>query len=150
MSELAELAKQLRDYTEERFELEHLADEFKEKEKELKLQIMEQMAILGCSSFKLTEGGTIVKTHREVVSMSDHEVACRHMFERMKAAENDNKPLVNELITTKAISMSLALEWARNELAKRGLANDFNNMTNILSEVGMRYLVKEDLTFRKN
>jgi hypothetical protein len=151
MSELADLAKKWRDYYEQRIELEHLAEEFKDKEKELKGQIMEQMAFLGHDAVKLSDGGgTISKTRRETVSMSDHELACRHMYERMKAAENNNKPLINELITTKTVSQSLALEWARNELAKRGVANDFNTMSSILAEVGMRYMIREDLSYRKS
>jgi hypothetical protein len=147
--QLAELAVPLAALRRERDRLERQIKEIKAQEQEIQGLILELLTEAGMESVRLADGlGTLGIRRSHYVSFGDHETALRFMHERMCAAAAEGRPLVNELITTKAVLKSFAEGWAEEEIRKAGGVPDFSAMREALARIGINYYEKADVSLQ--
>jgi hypothetical protein len=149
--DIQELVTEWRDLYAERTELSKLADQIKEgPEKEAKEKIFEYLRLTGQDGVKLANGGgTVGVTHKTQVFFTDVEMACNQMLQKMKLAEANGEPLVNELITQKTPLKSEAMNWAEEVLTNQGKKLTVENLNEVLGTIGMACKTNLDLTYNK-
>jgi hypothetical protein len=124
--------------------------ELSAKERELKDGILELMNEKGLQSAKLADGtGTVYIRQTDYASFEDPEKGMEFMFARMAEAKEGGTPLVDQLITTKAVMKSAVLDWAERELRKAGEDVSQNRLATKLQEIGVRYGVKHDVSLQR-
>ncbi|MDR1313726.1 MAG: hypothetical protein LBQ12_08520 [Deltaproteobacteria bacterium] len=122
----------------------------KERERELKDAILELMTEREQDSIRLANGkGTIYKRMADFVSFSDVTIGIRFMLDRMKEAEREGRPLIDQLITTKAVMKSNVVAWAEEELKKEGREITPNSRASKLAEIGIFYGTKYDVSLKR-
>ena len=133
---------------EARREAEAAAEQCRKREKELQAEIMEHMILTGQRSVGLPECTVSIKA-RNTGTLMEHEKACRFMYEGMKAAEAEGSPLVNHLVLQKRAAQNDMLDWAKEDLKRRGVAEDFNSIKDTLNSVGFDYQTANELSYAK-
>jgi hypothetical protein len=116
-------------------------------ERTLKDAILEVMGELGIDNAKLSDGtGTVYVRATSYTSFLEPEKAVGFMFENMKKAEADGLPLIDHLVTTKAVMKSTVVDWAEKEIRKAGEDPCPENIARELEKIGIRYGIKHDVT----
>lgn len=148
---IQELVSQWRSYYQQRKELETLAKRIKdEKETEAMRRILEYLDLSGQDGVKLAGGGgTVSKKTSTHVRLQDAELACRYMFEQMKAAEAQGEPLMDSLIFQKTPLKTFAMELAEETLRAAGRPVDVNSINEVIGGLGLKAYAEVGLSYTK-
>lgn len=135
---------------EQRAELDDLSKRLKDgPEREAKDAILSIMRSNDMLSAKLPNG-TVSRRISKQIRIKDHEGFCRYMFERMREAYENGRPLVDHLLTEKRPLKNENVSWAREALEARGVSGeDFNLMNEALAERGLAMFLVEDVVHTK-
>ena len=119
-----------------RMQLEAKAKEMKEKlEDALKNQILQLMLEEGLSSFKVEGLAQVVKSSKSHYEITDKEAFARTVFETLKAAEAEQRPLSDALVTQYRVS--------------KDVFSDLYPDVEDLSNFGVTLVEKPELLIRK-
>jgi hypothetical protein len=91
-----------------------------------------------------------IKSNKQV-RFTDVEKACRHMFENMKVADKEKRPLTDHLLTQKTPLKSEILKWAEGEVEKDGGdPDDTNLLLKKLEQIGFTLALIQDISITQS
>jgi hypothetical protein len=148
---IQELVSQWRGFYQQRLELEKLAERIKkEKEIEAMRRVLEYLDLHDQDGVKLANGGgTVSKRVTTHVRLQDAEVACRYMFERMREADANGTPLMDNLIFQKTPLKTDNLKWAEDKLRADNRPIDVNTINEVIGELGLKVYTEVGLSYTK-
>lgn len=135
-----------------RADLEAQVKACKEQEDALKQQILLDLEAAGIDSAKV-DGYTVSRVTGVRVEIVSHETLQRVMFDRMKAADSDGRPLQDALLLQRTVAKNAALALIRERLKLAEtdtLQVSAPEVADQAAALGLRLVPTVDLSLRKS
>lgn len=147
-----EKIKSWRELYAKRSEIDKLSAQIKEKENELKGEIMSELTASGQDGVKISKLGSVSITQKVQVQIDDLEKLCEYMFADMESAikhNSNNQGGLRRPISDALLFQQSVLQSGVNALLDKQEFDNFDARSKYAKDVlGVNLVVKHDLSFR--